>query len=173
MRSSLKTPLTLATALFLLWVALTGSVKADSILVGLALSLLITFVTWRPLFSGSRHIYVHDPEPLNFHPLKALMVLPGFIADLTKASVEVAILAVKPSIALRPGIVRVESHLKNKTALVFLANYITLTPGTLTVDMDISSHDLFIHCLDMDSLDASSLRDEVISIEGILGGVFE
>jgi len=171
--SSLKIPLTLVFSLLLLWVALTGSVKADSILVGLALSLLITFVTWKPLFSGSRHIYVHDPEPLNFRPLKALMALPGFMADLTKASAEVAILAIKPSIQLRPGIVRVHSHLKNKTTIVFLANYITLTPGTLTVDMDISRHDLFIHSLDLDSLDASSLRDEVVSMEGILGGVFE
>ncbi len=93
--------------------------------------------------------------------------------DILKASAEVAIIALKPRIDIRPGIVRVDSHLKNKTALVFLANYITLTPGTLTVDIDTARHHVFIHALDLGTLDAPDIRNEVAMLEKRLGRVLE
>ncbi len=99
--------------------------------------------------------------------------MPRFLYDILKASAEVALIALKPRIEIRPGIVRVDSHLRNKTALVFLANYITLTPGTLTVDIDTSHHHIFVHALDLETLDASEIREEVALLEKRLGRVLE
>jgi len=173
LKTPLKKPMLLLLSLTVLWIMLTGSLEPSSIGVGFVVSSLIVIITWKALFPAARNIHVSDTAPLKFRPLKAIMILPRFVFDILKASAEVAVLAVKPVISLKPGIVRVDSHLKNKTALVFLANYITLTPGTLTVDVDVIHHDLYIHSLDLDTLDAAGLRKDVKSIEMTLGSVLE
>ena len=173
MKDSWKNPMMLFLSLSVLWLMLTGSLEPSSIAAGSIISIFIVRLTWEPLMMGGRQVTAHPSPPLIIHPLEAFRFFPRFLYDILKASAEVAFIALRPRISITPGIVRIDTHIRNKTALVFLANYITLTPGTLTVDLDISRHDLFIHSLDLDSLDASSLRDDVRSIEGILGGVFE
>jgi len=46
---------------------------------------------------------------------------------------------------IRPGIIRVQSGLRTDLGIFMLANSITLTPGTITVDIDEKSHDLYVH----------------------------
>jgi multicomponent Na+:H+ antiporter subunit E len=152
---------------------LTGSLALSSIGVGFAVSSLIVILTWKALFPGARKIHVEAGPPLRFHPLMAALLFPRFVFDILKASAEVAVLAIKPSISLKPGIVRVSSSIRNKTALVLLANYITLTPGTLTVDAGAADHDLFIHSLDLDTLDAPGLRKDIRAMEKNLRRVLE
>ncbi len=172
MRPSIKKPVVLAFLLFLLWVLLTSSIQPSFIAAGVIVSALITLVTWKSIFTGSRDIHIHDAA-FTFRPLRALQILPRLFFDLISASAEVSLLAVKPSLQLKPGIIRVNSHLQHKTALVVLANYITLTPGTLTVDMDLSHHHLYIHSLNLDNHYATSLKKDVTSKEKVVSGVFE
>ena len=51
---------------------------------------------------------------------------------------------------IKPGIVRISPELKNDASTTLLANSITLTPGTLTVEVDDKSNDLFIHWINVD-----------------------
>ncbi len=173
MDPSRKTRFVLLVALVILWVMLTGSFEPASLGAGIAVSALIVQLTWRPLLLGTRHVGAPSARPLDIKPLEILKIFPRFMFDILKASAEVAIIALKPRIDIRPGIVRVDSHLKNKTALVFLANYITLTPGTLTVDIDTARHHVFIHALDLGTLDAPDIRNEVAMLEKRLGRVLE
>jgi len=173
LESSLKNKFILLCLLAVLWIMLTGSFEPVSLGAGIAVSAIIVQLTWRPLLLGTRHVGAHSAHPLDIKPLEILKILPRFMFDILKASAEVAIIALKPRINIRPGIVRVDSHLKNKTALVFLANYITLTPGTLTVDIDTAHHHVFIHALDLGTLDASDIRNEVAMLEKRLGRVLE
>jgi multicomponent Na+:H+ antiporter subunit E len=106
--------------------------------------------------------------------LRELVILAGlFLYDIVKATLEVSILALSPKPRLMPGIVRADSKLKSKTALVILANQITLTPGTLTVDTDLVNHGLFVHSLDLKTLDECTVCEQVAKIEKLLGRIFE
>ena len=68
-----------------------------------------------------------------------------FLVGLVKANLDVAARVVTGHI--RPGIVKVTPDLRTDVGLTLLANSITLTPGTLTVDVDESDRSLYIHCL--------------------------
>ena len=66
-----------------------------------------------------------------------------FAVALFKANIDVATRVLTGNI--KPGIVKVPSHQEGDGALTLLANSITLTPGTLTVDVDEESRSLYVH----------------------------
>lgn len=66
-----------------------------------------------------------------------------FLVALVKANIDVAIRVITNNI--NPGIVRISPQLNSDAAITMLANSITLTPGTLSVDIDESNNDLYIH----------------------------
>lgn len=70
-----------------------------------------------------------------------------FFLEMAKANVDVAYRVITGRI--RPGIVRVHSGMQTDLGLLMLANSITLTPGTLTVDIDEDTHDLFVHLINV------------------------
>ncbi len=72
-----------------------------------------------------------------------IFYLPIWFIALTKANIEVAIMVFTGNI--RPGIVKIEPGLKTDLGKTILANSITLTPGTLTVDLDEKSDAMYIH----------------------------
>ncbi len=68
-----------------------------------------------------------------------------FFLEMAKANMDVAIRVITGRI--RPGIVRVKSGMKTDLGTLMLANSITLTPGTLTVDVEDETNDLFVHMI--------------------------
>jgi len=82
--------------------------------------------------------------------LLALYIVGPFFIELTKANFDVAYRVITGNI--RPGIIRLKSEMKSDFALLMLANSITLTPGTLTVDIDEKNNDLFIHVINVDEI---------------------
>lgn len=70
-----------------------------------------------------------------------------FLAEMARANIAVAVAVITGRI--RPGVLRVRTGLSRDDSLTLLANSITLTPGTLTVDVDDASRDLFVHCLNV------------------------
>jgi multicomponent Na+:H+ antiporter subunit E len=81
----------------------------------------------------------------------------GFFAlELIRSALGVAWLVVQPKPRLRPGIVAFPLTLTTDAQITLLANLITLTPGTLSVDVSADRKTLFIHALDVAN------RDELI-----------
>ncbi len=72
--------------------------------------------------------------------------IPLFI-EMVKANLDVAYRVITGNI--RPGIVKIKPPLKTDLGITFLANSITLTPGTLTVDVDEENKDLYIHWINV------------------------
>ena len=66
-----------------------------------------------------------------------------FIWECIKANIDVAYRVLHPAMPIRPGIVKVKTELKTDMAKMLLANSITMTPGTISVD--IIDDTLFIH----------------------------
>ena len=91
-----------------------------------------------------------------------------------KANIDVAFRVSHPECPINPGIVKVKTNLKSDTALTFLANSITLTPGTLSVDIDQSQGVLYVHWINVRSQDTGKATRMVVErFERILKRIFE
>ncbi|MFH1692927.1 MAG: Na+/H+ antiporter subunit E [Bacillota bacterium] len=98
--------------------------------------------------------------------------LPVFIWKLILANFDVARRVLSPKIPLNPGIVKIHTDLKGDFGKLTLANSITLTPGTLSID--IVDDNLFIHTVDVKGHSEAENRKLISgSFEKILGGIFK
>ncbi|MBK8980314.1 MAG: Na+/H+ antiporter subunit E [Planctomycetes bacterium] len=150
----------------LLWLAVTWSFDAASLAVG---ALLCAGVAW-----GLRRVEL-DEAPLLLAPLRlafALAYLPVLLAYVVRANVDVAWRVLHPRLPIRPGIVRARTTLRSPSGRVLLANSITLTPGTLSVDLvgDV----LYVHriCVPEQDPDGATER-ELRKFEFFIRRIFE
>ncbi len=70
-----------------------------------------------------------------------------FLPAMAKANVDVAYRVITGRI--NPGIVRISPNLKTDLGITMLANSITLTPGTLSVEVDEETNDLYVHWINV------------------------
>ncbi len=144
--------------LFAIWVMLTGSLRYDELITGLFVAIVISLFTG-PLFTR-RGVYHLHPKRL-WGKFVYLMV---FMVELVKANIDVAKRVLSPSLPINPGIVRVKTKLTEDMDKLWLANSITLTPGTMT--LDIKGDELFIHWIDVQETDPHAAGE-------IIKGAFE
>jgi multicomponent Na+:H+ antiporter subunit E len=153
------------TTLLLFWVLLNGSVKADVLIVGAAIALLIA-----ALFRSGLSV-LSDLRLTARAGLAALLYVPYFLKELVKSNVKLAAVVLAPALPLRPGIVKVRTRLKSRMGRLLLANSITLTPGTLTVEMD--GEWLYIHWVTVDSPDIEGATASIVAgFERYLGAMY-
>lgn len=106
--------------------------------------------------------------------LWALYYIPVFLWECIKANIDVAYKVTHPDIPIMPGIVRIKTGLKSDVALTFLANSITLTPGTMCVDIDKDKGILYIHWIYVKDSDIEQATRAIVGkFERILKGIFE
>ena len=112
-----------------LWLLLTGSLEAQEVIAGAVVSVLVTaiFGARFTIFTGFRFSWLA--------PLYILVYLANFFVALVRANFDLAIRVLSPSLPIRPAMVEVRTRLKSPLGKMLLANTITLTPGTLTVDV--------------------------------------
>ena len=127
------------------WVGLWGSVTPANVLGGLVVGLVL--VSALPLDR------VRDDGQVRLLPLARFGAV--FVADLVRASLQVALLVVRlvvrPSTPLRQAVVAVPVRGASDRLLTLLANAISLTPGTLTLEVDRQRSTLYVHVLDVGS----------------------
>ena len=105
--------------------------------------------------------------------LKFLFIyIPVFIWKLILANIDVARRVLTPKIPLNPGIVKVKTNLKGNIGKLVLANSITLTPGTLS--LDVIDDSVYVHTVDIKTKGRHDKQSEISApFEKILGGIFE
>jgi multicomponent Na+:H+ antiporter subunit E len=147
-------PLLFAT-LLLFWVLLNGSLAADVLAVGaVAAALIAIFFRGRLAWFSELRLTPHalaTTVAYVFHYLKALI----------GANLNVAAIVLSPDLPVNPGIVTVRTKLKSAMGRMLLANSITLTPGTLTVDID--GEFLHIHWVCVDSPDIGAATQAIVA----------
>ncbi len=139
--------------LALTWFLLTGSLRKDELIIG-GFALVLVAV----LFFGYSDLYRAvkvTPKIILFYPWYFLV----FLKELIAANIDVALRVLNPALPINPGIVEVKTSLKDPLSKLILANSITLTPGTLTVDVKDDS--MFIHWIDVKGRDAESATREI------------
>jgi len=77
-----------------------------------------------------------------------LAYLESFFFAMARANIDVAYRVITGRI--NPAIVKINPKLKNDMSLTFLANSITLTPGTLSVDINPKTNELYVHWINID-----------------------
>ena len=135
----------LTPVLTLVWLLLNNSLAPGHILLGLLLGWLIPLLTWRLW-----------PDTVHFHrPLTLLRFVGRVLWDILAANLNVAQLILGKPERLRPAFFAVPLDLKSELAIGLLANTVSLTPGTLSVELSRDRHTLFVHGLDVPDPDAA------------------
>ncbi len=70
-----------------------------------------------------------------------------YILKVLQANVELAWHIMRPKLHMAPGIIRVPVGLKHDQALLLLMNMISMTPGTLTIDLEEDKKHIYVHSL--------------------------
>ena len=85
-----------------------------------------------------------------------------------------AYLVIHPNLPIKPGIVKIKTNLKTDAGLTMLANSITLTPGTMTVDINKEKGEMYIHWIDVKTTDVDEATEEIGGrFEKIIKEIFE
>ncbi|HUW92070.1 MAG TPA: Na+/H+ antiporter subunit E [Bacteroidales bacterium] len=129
------------------WLLVTFRFTASNLIVGSVASLLCSAIFGRYYFQGVYKFL----QPHRYFWF--LIYLFHFIWACIKANFDVAYRVLHPAMPIRPGIVKVRTNLKSEFAKTLLANSITMTPGTITVD--IIDDCLYIHWIYVRSEDPS------------------
>lgn len=119
------------------WMFLTVSFNGASFIIGYVIGLLIIFMLRR--FFHSRFYLV----PV-FVVVKLLFI---FLKELVLSNIAVAKIVIKPSLHVEPAIFALPTQLKKEWEITVLAMLITLTPGTLVLDVSDDKSTLYIHAL--------------------------
>ncbi|MBL6430528.1 MAG: Na+/H+ antiporter subunit E [Alphaproteobacteria bacterium] len=72
-----------------------------------------------------------------------------FLYELVLSALRVAGIVLRPKIVLQPGIIAYPLTVDRDFEITMLANLITLTPGTLSVDVSDDRKTLYVHCIDV------------------------
>ena len=152
----------------LVWLLLSWSADAQHLLVGIVVAAFVAFMTG-DLFVQRPHLVTQVKRYLWF-----FYYLPIFLWECFKANIDVALRVIRPDMPINPGIVKVKTSLRSETGLTFLANSITLTPGTLTVDVDKERGFLYVHWIDVKDKDVERASKIIVErFERILRRIFE
>ncbi len=140
--------------LFLIWLLLTGTLERTSLLLGLTLA-----VTLALIFGKNSNVFgrFRMTPKVFVYSLIYLFVLSW---EIVKSNIDVALRVLNPKLPINPGIVKVKTRLKSPIGRMILANSITLTPGTLTIDM--KDDELYIHWIDVETLDAEEASRKIL-----------
>lgn len=143
---------------FILWLALTSTLSPPEVIMGCAVCLVVSFL-------GARIYSRLGLPPLSIKRILFSIVYVGVLfREIIKANIDVAYRILHPRMPIRPGIVVIRTSLKSNVARLILANSITLTPGTFT--LDVVGDKLLIHWINVKAT-------EVDGATGLIGEKFE
>ncbi|KQS96462.1 MULTISPECIES: Na+/H+ antiporter subunit E [unclassified Rhizobium] len=124
--------------LTLVWAAVTGSFSPHNLVLGFAVGALSLALVRERLVAAFPAVRL----------LKLLLLTVVFFRELWLSAFKVAVVAVRRDMQLRPGIFAYPLALTRDFEITLLANMITLTPGTLSVDVSDDRKTLYVHALD-------------------------
>jgi len=137
--------ITLFIILFLFWLLITFELTPANLIVGGASALIATLFFGRYFVENVRKFF----QPARYFWLIIYLFI--FIWECLKANFDVAYRVIHPAMPIKPGIVKVKLNLNTPIARTFLAMSITMTPGTIAVDI-IDDH-IYIHWIYISSTD--------------------
>ncbi len=151
---------------FILWLLLTWSIEYPRLLIGVFVA-IVAMLVYGAIFTKEPRKFANPSRYL-----RLMCYVPVFFYYCIKANLDVLYRVIHPKTPIKPGIIKVKTSLKSDVAKTFLANSITLTPGTMSLDMD--GEYIYVHWIWVETTqteEATRLISE--KFEKHLKGVFE
>lgn len=133
--------------LLFFWIILTPSITMESIIIGALVSILVVTYSRDVLFDVGEIPVYRMSNFINMAKFIGVLVI-----EIFKANIDVAKIVLNPALPIQPHFIKVPMMLKNDFNKVIYGNAVTLTPGTLTVD--ITDQEFIIHALTNEAADA-------------------
>ena len=137
------TLIVIAVVFTVLWGAVTGSFSLLNLAFGFMLSILALYLVREDL----------KPQNIRIRPLKLLRLALLFFKELALSAWTVARIVLTPNVRLTRGILAFPLTVTRDFEITLLANLITLTPGTLSVDVSEDRRFLYVHAIDLSDPD--------------------
>lgn len=157
---------------FVIWILLTwpvvdGKIDVQVVVAGLIASAFVS-VLFHEILPKEHHVFISPVRIFWF-----VLYVPVFFYYVIKANLDVVYRALHPKMPIRPGIVKIKTNLKTDSGITALANSITLTPGTLTVDLTDDGF-LYVHWINVKSDDIEQATQNIGQrFEWFLSKIFE
>ena len=138
---------------FIFWLLFTFSLTWPNILTGIVIAIITVFILGK--------YFVEDVHKL-LQPRRYLwfvIYLFVFAWECLKANFDVAYRVLHPDLPIKPGIVKVKTNLKTEIGKTTLANSITMTPGTITVD--IIEDIIYVHWIYVSTTDPEKYTEKI------------
>jgi len=149
--------------LVLLWVALQGTLSVGNVLLGLIFGGGILRLS-RPLFdpedpTESRKLSEGVRPLLRLWRIFVLLLV--FLRELVVSALQVARYTIQPTLQIRPAIIEYPLDVKTGREITVLANLISLTPGTLSLDVSPDCECLYVHAISVDTDDGAEVISDI------------
>lgn len=148
------------------WLLMVGNLNAQEVGVGILVAVVITYLSYSHL------VFLDDIKLGLVLPVYLLQYLAVFLKALIASNIDMAKRVISPSLPIDPAVVEVHTDLHSSLGKLLLANSITLTPGTLTVDIEADT--LRVHWIDARGKDdlVQATRAIAERFEKPLSGIF-
>jgi multicomponent Na+:H+ antiporter subunit E len=157
---------------FIIWVLMAwpfvdGKIDLQIVVAGLIVAFIVA-ILFHEILPKEHHVFISPIRVFWF-----LVYVPVFFYYVIKANFDVVYRALHPQMPIKPGIVKIKTTLKTESGITALANSITLTPGTLTVDLTDDGF-LYIHWINVKSDDVEQATEFIARrFEWFLKRIFE
>jgi len=149
------------------WPFADGKIDLQLMIAGIIASLIVAFL-FHEILPKEHRVFT---SPVRIFWL--LVYVPVFFYYVIKANFDVVYRALHPKMPIRPGIVKIKTTMKTESGITALANSITLTPGTLTVDLTDDGF-LYVHWINVKSDDIEQATEFIARrFEWFLQKIFE
>lgn len=115
--------------MFIIWIMMAG-IETEELILGGIISIFLSYILTNYLNIEFNILSV--PKIISF----IIIYIPILFIELIKANIDVAKRVLNPKLPINPAIVKVPTEIKNDYGKLILANSITLTPGTISIDAD-------------------------------------
>lgn len=153
--------------LTLVWVALQGTISFGNVLLGVVFGWAILRLS-RPLFdsgeSAESRRLSEGGRPIT-RTWRVVVLLVVFFREMVMSALQVAWLTLQPTLQIRPAIIEYPLDVQSAREITVLANMISLTPGTLSMDVSPDRKCLYVHAISVSTDDG---RDVIAEIKGTL-----
>lgn len=148
--------------LALTWVALQGSYSLGNVLLGFVLAGGILWMS-RPLLRPDDP--TEAPQLQKVWAIARLwrvfMLLLVFLRELTVSALQVARYTIQPTLNIKPAIIAYPLDVETGREITALANLISLTPGTLSLDVSPDCNWLYVHAISVETEDGSEVVSDI------------
>lgn len=143
----------------LVWAILQGSFSPGGLVLGVLFSWAILHIS-RPLFNPEEDNLLTARRPLR-RLWRGLVLLLVFLREVVLSALQVAWYVLQPSLTIRPAVIEYPLNVQTDREITVLANMISLTPGTLSMEVAPDRSAIYIHAISVSTEDGQDVIDDI------------